>query len=1161
MSVDPNSLLNVGTGTYREGTNEIALRDLWMDTDDFTFADAFTGFDGVTPVSGAWSSGPRGGAQDREFAFFCLKGKASLAFSGTNITLRVSNNYGGIGLILIDGQVPSTIAGLTRYADQVECAFPDGYGAEDKTSYDIAVAVGLAAGSHTLEIFCENASPSEFVLVGAKIMQADLASYALSAYLVSAATGKNDTAITLVNTWDLKIRNVSIVGPGDVVQPTTTTPIGTAAIGDIDAGVSVSFPFALNPGALAPGPAARALQLVAEYPDPTGSISYLDHGNFLPNNDFVSEATWNFGTIPSGYVKGYDTAGYTIAGSKVLYLHQTDALDEPWYYYVKSGLIPVTPGDYCGLSVYSGAINTNCEIIFYLYQADGVTLATGEDAQSIAMTGSDYTNADAMTGGTSLAQFKRLFLKCQIPANCAYIKVYLGKKHTMTGTESWGFFTHPMFEIIPLSQTTPSDYTTSVLYVNYTSVTEDIDIDYTLLGVPPFAVQNIRIENGRIAWDAPNLALVDLDVPRNNSEIVRQDAFVRFPLPYDNIDGNWAVQQAYDILVVSIEYTSRAEIAALQAQGIIVLGYISFGEETGFDVDPFNYVSTRAPFQGDGTGPGGYASYFLKSQWPKAGGAQSSYHHVEATECTHDKRRLFDLKSCAQARAEYATATSDSNPDWNRTQPHVANTPFNNTRCGCACWNDYYFGGLAQSTGEQCLGGYTKLNNWLRDDYAACANAACPGYNPINQGCPLYENALNNYEPPELQGVFTWEAGADFEATTNFPDCASWGFSYSPSNYVPNHDDPAWRQRLIDYYGRWTLELPVEYTENHTLIAYSGNGAAELVFQVLNHPFENDTTPLVTSLDGTFIYNEGDDYSPGQQNGTINMFAAAGQDRGGPVLQAGGQLRITYMSKGAGCDGVMMDTTGATSYVSAAFRQGWGDTVEAFKTAYPDKLLAPNKGYDLIDYIYKNINFVLWESNLISRDSDTTWVAPEIGDYVLNRLQLLMDARKKYVFDVWSENYCPNTPEYAALRQYALDTSYAWGFMSTTGREASVLPEALTTSFQGPVMSTEWRSITSTPADLAEDVARSITGGGDPASLVPANGPVANPFFSSILLVAVVRNVSLIAGVEVMTPLEECKRIFFRVPCRSLPLDRTDLILPRSGRVLPAAFADLQAFR
>ncbi|WKZ86352.1 hypothetical protein N5B55_05200 [Ralstonia pickettii] len=524
---------------------------------------------------------------------------------------------------------------------------------------------------------------------------------------------------------------------------------------------------------------------------------------------------------------------------------------------------------------------------------------------------------------------------------------------------------------------------------SFATVNEILPMTFKFSHVPPYPAPGVRLQNGLITWDAVDKTKVDMTLPRTNDGVVAARQYTRFPTycVYYSA-GKDDVLNKYDLLVIEPSAVSRKQVAAWQAQGIKVLGYVTFGEEHAELTDIYDAESPVRPAIDDGQGTGGYASYFCK------GGNLFG----EASECNHDRQRVEGVKACSVGNPKYFTGTG---------------------RCSPVCSNDYRLGGVDQSTGKACKAGYTSANYWQRDAMAACQNSDCPKYTPRNKGCSQWAEA-----------DVRW--GQDFAMDDSYPDQNGiWDSSFI------NPLAPRWFDKLKTQYLPTVMDAPIEYSESHAIAAHvtASDGKSVFVFRTDHWPID-DAERLLVSNDSGFVYTANVDYSYDKDTGAFIMDPNAGVDSGAqPALVAGQTLHIIYTRKGLNCDGLFMDTVDTVDvYPSQAFQSAFADMINRLKALWPSKAFCSNRGFTILDAIIKSCSYVMFESFLVDYDWATGAYAkiadPESVAYNDAIKEQLRALRRSHRFDVLALNYCDNGPAGDELRNYIADTCYKEGYIS-----------------------------------------------------------------------------------------------------------------------------------
>lgn len=924
----PNSsdFLQIYPGGYNAGLDEVNLRDNYYPSTAFVTQDQFKMPGSSTTIYGAWSvdDGDMSIALPaREPRIFATKGKAILDFTGTSLILRIELNSGwGKGQVYIDGAKPSTIGGLTTYADTIDCDAENYLGIEGAQYRDFVVADGLADGAHRLELYCNNAGDGFVVVSAAKSRKFQLKPVARNGWHASVDTHLNDGSLTLHNTGKQAAMDVTITMPTSIVQrdgsqfPTAAVNIGRLAP---DQRYTINYSIDGTPW---PENTVFNVGLMARYVDPSGDTSMV-----LTTEYPVDSTNLAFG---SGWSKDQEGPGGVWrafsngTGKKV-----TFALDGTEF--------RITLIKEYGWGQASVMIGTTVYKTLDCHDEDG-----GGFAQDVTVTG--------------------------LPAGAKTITI-----QSTTGAAKPFAFTKVAFDGV----------------TNFSTVNETIPLSYKFSHIPPYAAPGARLANGKIVWDAVDKTLQNISIPRTNQGVTAVRQYSRFPtycVYY--APGKDEVLNKYDLLVIEPSAVSRKQVAAWQAQGIKVLGYVTFGEEHAELVDIYDANGPVRPAIDDGQGTGGYASYYCK------GGNLFG----EQSECAHDRQRVEGVKACAVGNPKYFTGVG---------------------RCAPSCGFDYRDGYVAQSTGGACKGGFTAANYWDRDAMQACRNTGCPKYTPRHKGCPQWEEAEVHW-------------GQDFAMDDSFPDQNGiWDASFI------NPIAPRWFEKLKTHYLPTVMDLPVEYSETHAIAAHTtaSDGNSVFVFRTNNWPID-DAERLVVTNDAGYVYVPNVDYGYDKETGAFIFDLNAGVDNGAqPALVAGQNLHVIYTRKGLNCDGVFMDTVDTVDvYPTEAFQDAFADVINRLKANWPSKAFCSNRGFTILEKIIKSCSYVMFESFLCDYDWATGLYSkiddPDSNAYNDGIKEQLRALRRSNRFDVLALNYCDNGPAGDELRDYIADVCYKEGYIS-----------------------------------------------------------------------------------------------------------------------------------
>lgn len=518
--------------------------------------------------------------------------------------------------------------------------------------------------------------------------------------------------------------------------------------------------------------------------------------------------------------------------------------------------------------------------------------------------------------------------------------------------------------------------------ISYLHKSEHIPIRMTFDYIKPFGVRYLKFLGGGYDYEGTSVHRRNDRIPRWNmgaKEVKVMRRYPTFALNYS--DRNHGNLKYYDIVIVDPGTVTRREVAAWQRMGIKVFGYVSFGEEDGVLVDPWDVKSGKRPHIDDGAGVGGYASYYAK------GGNG----YAELNQCLHDGLIETGEKKCLLSDTHYFTGAGC---------------------CTRVCRHDTRMGYPDWESGGTCGGGHTRRDNWQRTASEACTNAQCPHYAPYHGGCPHYAHHDG------------W--GQDLSYTTpDYPDQNGiWGSSYV------NPLAPRWKEKLASFYLRRVFGLPKLVTEKVRLNVYN----SELVgisytFRTSEYPIDKDEPVHLYSAEGKEYRSLAYSFDPttGAFQVDKNDVAAFGD--------ADAELTVSYHVVGMGADGVFMDTLDTVDvYPSEAFQQGMARMINELKAAYPQKQFIANRGFSILKDIIASCSYVMfetfiseynWETKQYHRITDPAAIAfnEEIKE-------LLRNLRRDNVFEVLALNYCADDATGDALREQIAQECYAEGYLS-----------------------------------------------------------------------------------------------------------------------------------
>lgn len=882
--------------------------------------------------------------------------------TGTRISVRVQANSGwGTASVLIDGVAPTTISGVQNAIDTVS-SDTDFYQLYDGTHYlDVLLAENLANTTHTvkLTVTLPSSGLAVFVYCGMKARTFRVLPHNIIASKVAQTLPCNQFTLGFVNESASTIDNVNITTPSGMYKLDGSAFAGnTLAVGAISTGMRYDFGYSLD-GILPESSKTFPLVLTCDYEDAAGDV---------------------IKTVTTDYAANSPSLTYSLNG---------------WFF---DSLTP--NGSVRAISSKANVTATflcnSPNFIITLYKEYGFGTAQIYVDGVLKTT---LSSADPVGGG------------------------FLADQTVVTDIVPGSGYKTVMIEVTTAAAK-PFVFTNIQLTSEkkFTRLTETINIDATLKDVLPFDVSNVSLSNGEVVYDTPDTGLSDWSVPKSNLGLLETRTYARFPTycVYYGY-GMEDTLNKYDLLVIEPSAASYKKVKRWKDAGIKVFGYVSFGEEDGDRVNPFDLSSAiEGPHIDDGLGVGGYASYYNK------GGNR----FAEQSECSYDKQRFDNVKACELSNPKYLTAPG---------------------RCSPVCEWDSRAGAKNQSLGLPCAKGYTISNFYIRDASVGCMNGSCPQYAPLNKGCTQYMKASN-----------AW--GLDLSvADTNFPDQNGiWDSSFI------NPIAPRWKEKLKTFYLRTVFGLPQEYTETLTFSSASEvNGTVPtLVARVTHYPIDTDEPFILKSVDGLTTLTKYLQFNFDDKGGVISISANALKADGvTPLLVAGDSLVLTYSRKGLDCDGVFMDTVDTVDvYPSPEFQSAFAGVINGLKSDFPNKSFCSNRGFTIFADVVKSCSHIMFESFLV----DYNWTTgvyskiahPDSITYNRDVIYNLRELRKTNVFDVLALNYCDNGPSGNELRQYVYDECYKEGFMCWTSTILLNAPEELTTqnsSVSKRISTNNWR--------------------------------------------------------------------------------------------------------
>lgn len=1003
------------------GRNYIDWRGQWFGLDKVEQI-ATAQIPGGVAIRGEWVA--EGGdatlpAEDREPRILAKKGKLRVVFTGTNISVRVGVNPGwGIGQVWIDDQKPSQIPGLSAALDNITCD-SDAYGSYGNEYIDVTIADNLPNKEHVLEIYCNN--PGEgvggfFVVTGFKVFSEENRSRKREAWIEPRVDLPQPEVMKLRNYSPRDVHNVTLIYPTGLVTP-SGVQLGTVQLGSIpaDSVKEVTLLPDLT-GMEREGIGSYPITLRTDYEVDTGQSS----GLLIPNGVGITYTGNWADDVTNGEHRQFSlqkgaSMAFTVNNNHFTLRVQRD-------YGWGAFLVLIKPNVITGCGVTSGAttitvpdlITQNLSVGMYVTGTNIPALAkiTAVDAATNTVTLSAKATG---TNANRTLTFETLFTEVSSHSELGgglYVDVPVvnlpsdsGNKVRLVAKDAnpavWSKITWPGSNI-------------------FTTKTETLTYEISRKHVPPFPTTGVKVEDGRVKYIPIIPEATDLTVPYDNRNVVREEIVARFPtflVIYQ--PGYQEIIKQYDIAVLDPFALTRKQVIELQKLGIKVIVYVSFGEEDSTLLNKWNPNSDEVPWKGDGLGPGGYASYYMKG----------GYDYGEMSECEFDRQRMEGVKACAKANPNY-------NPEWSG-------------RCSAACSKDWRQGYIEWEKGGACGGGYTNTSFWQRDASTACTNRGCPKYTPSNNKCGEYQKAS------------AW--GQDFSLMTDFPDENGIWTSY----YVDAVDrgPNSWFARIRDYYLPLIFAEPTPREEVLTVAQHESDpGKFVLGIELSHAPLDEDEPLKMIDVATGHEYKRSIEWSMDSKLGTITL----NNVEGSPPVHAGQQIRAVYSSKGLGADGVFMDTVDTVDvYPREDYQDGAADLINQMKLLYPEKAFCSNRGFSILDKIIHSCSYVMFETFLSEYDWEKK-VYFKIGkessawnDQITSQLFRL---RRKHVFDVIGLNYCSNGPEGDELREYIREETTKRGWMSWSSEILLNRPLANQpyTDSKGPLRTNMWRPYKST---------------------------------------------------------------------------------------------------
>lgn len=1036
MTINTNlstNYIHIATDTVIEGQNTKELRATWIDLPNFNLQGTFN-YAGSLQV-GEWVQDAGDGAAPasvRERRAFCTTGKASTTFTGTSISVRAGLNPGwGVAYVLIDGQLPSTIPGLAKFKDVVS-SNSDDFTLLGNEYNDQLVADGLAPGTHTLDLVCYTNGPTEFfIFSGIKVYTYANKNIDSKAYSIKTSERVQPTKLRL---WSQGVtaENVVLAFDAKLVHPVTLTSLGNIQIGTLNA--IQDYEIAYAPTLLGTEPdgyLSFPITMTAHIGDPDGANTGEVATDLRHDSDqitYTGTAWWEdaaTGTLPS--LHGVDSKQAWLSfqhGGDLLKISGVVDFGSATVHVLKDAQERNLTSWIVGQTVINIASTTGITVGMMCIGRGIPDNVTVTEVTPSSVTLSAATTIKVTNGALAFGT---------LHGTMSMNETNEALEGTVQFRQIAGFGANYHGRVI-LHPTANKYFGIVMIYTyrtyTYTIVTEVLQARHEISQVAHTPIEGVKLNAGRIAYLDPNKNIYTplTNPPIDNRSINEVSIEYRFPtFICCYTGGNLELFKQYDVVITDPMALSRREVKQLQDLGIQVLNYVSFGEEDGILSNIWDSTSEQGPHTGDGTGPGGYAGYYLKG----------GYEYGEFSECANDRQRLEGVKACAVNNPKYLTTQG---------------------RCSKSCLNDGRTGYTDYENGGTCGGNYTRFNNWKRDASTACSNSACPKYAPVHSKCP-------QFVPSE--GVW----GQDFSIwESNTPDeNGIWDSFYVDA---VKRGPGSWFNRLQEYYLPLVFNLPVEYTETLTVATHPISDGTVVYGVLMTHAPIDDHEPFTVKDVATGIfYTSGVHFNYDAKIGTIILsytepvVGAEVDPAEPPNPTVGQQIEVKYSKRGLGSDGVFMDTVDTVDiYPAEVYQQGAADLINDLKLLWPDRAFCSNRGFSIYPRMIHSCTWVMTESVFSDYDFENqTYQAVDADAAVWNDevAQMIQGLREKHTFDVVCLNYAPNGPEGDALRAEVFDKTLALGWLPwlSTILLNDPLPNRPFQRNRGFVRTNKWRKI------------------------------------------------------------------------------------------------------
>ena len=956
----------------------------FIPTTEMNFEDVFD-YQGKR-IRGSWSAdgGDLAAPEDtRERRYLCTSGKASLRFKGSSIALRMSLNPGwGRAVVLIDGRPPSTIPGLS-YARDFASSNAEEFASWGNETRDQLLADNLPDGEHLLEVFCVgNNSKEFFVTSGAKVYNWKKKNLSADKYVINHEEKSQPLTLTVKSTSSDSAINTKLEFDPFFLDPVTHLPIGTVDLPSISDGYprSVTVVPALTgkePTSIIP----KGVKISYKKRDDVGGTEWVTLEEEVPyTNDAVTinDLWW------------VDAAGTTAPEELVASTSALATLD------IK------VKGPKFGLRLWMDYGLGSANVFRNCVKKAGVTNTTGLNTVTVAdpagITVGMWVVGNRFATGTTVTAVNGTTITMSSNATGAgkqvmYFGNYVGTFNCHTDVEeeqrtfknvsitNLGATFDGVVTVIPAKGNKAFCWSKVVLSTRalFSYIEEEFRVDFNVKQVLPADVKQVKLVNGVVTFETPDGSAYNFNLkePYDNRHADTVKVEYRFPtFICCYTPGYVELFKEYDIVITDPGALTRKETKMLQDLGIQVYMYVSFGEEDSVRSNIWDMNSTQVPHRGDGLGPGGYASYYMKG----------GFGYGEFSECTNDNQ-IHGSKTCAENMPQYFTGVG---------------------RCGAPCEKDWRTGYEEWRDGGKCGGGFTSANNWQRDASTACTNSSCRKYQPVHKKCPKFVVREN-----------VW--GQDFSiATPNFPDeNGIWASYYIEAT---RRDAGSWFARLRDYYMPLVFQEPTpqeDYPINTRRLLDDGTPVFG-VKTTVGALDEQEPFSLVDTVSG-FEYQPNLHYSMDKMDGTFVFANPDFEPSPGYVVPfEGQQLRLRYYKRGLGADGVFMDTVDTVDvYPAEEYQAGFAGIINELKAMYPTKGFCSNRGFSILDRIIDSCSLVMTESVFSEYDfNEGTYheVTGAAADFNAEVAKSIQELRRNKTFDVVCLNYASNGPDGDQMR-------------------------------------------------------------------------------------------------------------------------------------------------